>query len=330
MSKKFQIVYDFDQFNDSVIPVENELRKRGWDIVKATTRQYNKEAVKGTLACQLGPWVLKEAFIEPSFFTPHGANITKKAKPGLKFHICNYVIAQSRFFEELIKHNQQNLTEKPSIVLGGLGFPKVDNIINSKNKQDEYKQIIKQRHCLNDNPVILFAPAFKGRVQEAIGQVPGQPDKLLEIVSILPNCNVIFAPHAMCSYKNAFPEHKLRIPAKSKVEYLLGCDLLLTDTSSIGYEFGLLDKPIVLLDKPDYKGYLELFDGSGRIVDVGEIATLENLYEVVTRNLKSPGHWHEKREYWTNLVMDYSLDGNSTKRVADKIEEIISENQTTN
>lgn len=326
MNKKFQIVYDYEQFNDSLIPIENELRKRGWDIVKATIHQYNKEAVKGTLACQLGPWVRKEAFIEPSFFTPHGANITKKKKPGFKFRICNYVIAQSRFFEELIKHNQQNLTEKPSIVLGGLGFPKVDMIINSKNEQGKYKHIIKQRHCLNNNPIILFAPAHKGRVQEAIGQVPGQPDKLLEIVSVLPNCNVIFAPHAMCGYKNAFPEYKLRTPAKSKVEYLLGCDLLLTDTSSIGYEFGLLGKPIVLLDKPEHKGYLELFDGSGRIADVGEIATLENLYEVVNRNLKFPDYWREKREYWVNVTLDYSLDGNSTKRVADKIEEIIVEN----
>ena len=226
----------------------------------------------------------------------------------------DYIIVPSKFFEDNVKGN----------VLG-LGWSKADYYINNKDKQDEFKSIIKTAYNIaDDKPLILFAPTY---AKNKSTQLPGNADKLMGIVNALPHCHIIFMPHVMCDYKVKYKDYKLKVAAdyKHKAEYLLGCDLLIGDTSSIVFEFALLDKPIVLLNNVKYEHYLKIArPGMNESLDLGEIVPTDNILSIrqaVDSSLSNPDKYKSRREYWVDKALGY-CDGNSTKKIVDKIEEI--------
>jgi len=310
---KFQIIYDFVQYDMSLMLIEKELVRRGWEIVRGKPNKYNTtKDVKGSLGCQSGSWIYKNPPIAPSFLTFHGVSFIKRW--AVYYPTWDYIIVPSKFFEENLKNKTL-----------GLGWSKADYYINNKDKQGDFREFVKRNHNIKDNdPIVLFAPTYnkKGGLQE-----PGNADKLMEVVKELPHCHVIFMPHEMCDYKNKYENYSLKVSCSynKKVDYLLGCDLLISDTSSLVFEFALLDKPIVLLNNPKYPNYLriarEKFDER---LDLGEVVLttdLSKLRKAVDDSLADPTKHSDKREYWVDKALGY-CDGNSTNRIVDKIEEI--------
>ncbi|MFC1999183.1 CDP-glycerol glycerophosphotransferase family protein [Chloroflexota bacterium] len=324
MAKRLQIVYDLAQYGAVLEPLRREFEARGWEIVLANVQAYNRDMdVRGTIACQDGPWLDKKRFIEPSFLVFHGVSFVKSWRKAYSTSRWDYVIVPSRFFEEQLTWLEGNreIEGEPSVILG-LGWPKADTLIRNYPKQALYRELIADRHGLDGRPIVLFAPTYKKK--QFTGRTEGQPDKLPEVVSELPGCNVIFMPHQMCDYQNVFPEHRLRVDSAYpwKYEYLLGCDLLLADVSSVIFEVALIDKPIVLLDDPSNPDYLNIKMDGGERLDVGEVADMGNLREVVERHLNWPDSWAHRRRYWAEMALGY-CDGQSTKKIVDKIEEVI-------
>jgi len=311
--KKFQIIRDFVQYDMVINPIEDELKRRGWTIVTGTAASYNKDNdVKGSLGCQTGSWISAKPPISPSFLVFHGVSFIKlwsRPHPG-----WDYVIVASKFFEENVEGNAL-----------GLGWPQGDYYINNAYRQQEFKNKIKERHGLKDEkPIILFAPTYL-KTSEKSAQLPGNPDKLLDIVSNLPHCNVIFMPHQMCDYKNKYEDYSLKVKSdySNKYEYLLGCDLLIGDISSLVFEFSLLNKPVVLLNNPKIRNYLNV-DGYNESLDLGDIISIDDfskLREAVDNSISFPDRYYEKRSYWVDKALGY-CDGKSTDRIVDKIEEI--------
>lgn len=314
MEKKFQIIRDFVQYDLVLSPIEDELKKRGWVIIYGRGSNYNVDkGVKGSLGCQTGAWVHKNPPIKPSFLIFHGVSFIKNWAQ--QYPNWDYVIVPSKFFEDNLSGN-----------ILGLGWSKADYYINNKNNQSKFRDFVKKQHKITDDkPLILFAPTYsttKG------SQPPGNADKLMEIVKQLPHCNVIFMPHQMCEYKNKFDAYKLKVDADfdRKFDYLLGCDLLIGDISSLVFEFALLDKPIVLIDNPKFPGYLKIAKAhmNHEGLDLGEIVSrdkLPDLRKAVDDSLADPLKYKDRRDYWVEKALGY-CDGNSTQKIVDKIEEI--------
>jgi CDP-glycerol glycerophosphotransferase (TagB/SpsB family) len=204
----------------------------------------------------------------------------------------------------------------------GLGWSKLDILINNKNKQQEYRDEVKRAFKLDNKPIILFAPTYR-KHNHTSKQLPGQPEKLLSIADAIPSCNLIFCPHSMCDYADQDYKYVVNKDSTDKYKYILAADLMISDISGITIEFGVLDKPIVLLNHPNYDHYFSLNDGSGEVVDIGEIVNLSGLHDAVIRNLENPNYWGERRRYWIDKAIDYCCDGKSTPRIVDKIEELV-------
>jgi len=312
MEKKFQIIRDFTQYDLVLSPIEDELRKRGWVVIAGKASSYNIDKnVRGSLGCQTGSWICKKPPIKPSFLIFHGVSFIKNWAQ--EYPEWDYVIVPSKFFEDNLRGN-----------ILGLGWSKADYYINNKSKQHEFKEFVKRCHGIADNkPLILFAPTY---TKSNTSQPPGNADKLMDIVKSLPNCNVIFMPHEMCSYKNKYEYHlKVASNYDRKFDYLLGCDLLIGDVSSLVFEFALLDKPIVLIDNPQYPSYLKIAkENMTESLDLGEIVSrddLSGLKQAVESSLANSDKYKGRREYWVEKALGY-CDGKSTQKIVDKIEEI--------
>jgi CDP-glycerol glycerophosphotransferase (TagB/SpsB family) len=311
---KFQVVYDLKQYDSVLIPIEDELRKRGWDIVKGSASSYNTDSVSGSIGCQTGGWIDKNPMKSPSFLIFHGVSFIKQW--ARQYRNWDYVIVPSKFWETSIKSGSGLATPL------GLGWSKSDLLLANKDKKEEFGDLIRKRHNLNESPIVLFAPTYS---KNKSNQYPGNAAQLRTVVKCLPEYNVIFMPHVMCDLKSSFDDYKPRVSHEytKKHEYLLGADVLISDTSSLVFEFALLDKPVVMLNNTSIHNYLAL-RGTDEIVELGDIVPINNLgllSDIVKKNIENPSINRDKRAFWVDKCLGY-CDGNSTKRIVDKLEEI--------
>ena len=311
---KFEIIHDFVQYDGVLLPIEDELERRGWKVIKTRVATYGKDkSVKGTLGCQTGPWIPKKPPINPSFLIFHGVSFIKNW--ARQYSTWDYVIVPSEFWKTHLSHDG---FAKPL----GLGWSKSDVLINESEKRDFYRDMIRSRHKLDNRPIIAFAPTYS---KSGGKQKPGSAKHLMKLSKVLSDYNLVFIPHVMCEFKNKYNDYQPRVSHdyQKKHEYLLGADMLISDTSSMVFEFSLLDKPIITLNDPSNPKYMNI-QGMDERVDIGRIVDFNNfniLPQIVAEELATPSLHHERRKYWNEKCLGY-CDGNSTVRIVDKIEEI--------
>jgi len=109
--------------------------------------------------------------------------------------------------------------------------------------------------------------------------------------------------------------------AVSSYEFVGSCDALITDYSSIYYDFTLCSKPIALIweDYEEYKKTPGFAEGVDRFLEGGEkVYTLSELCDFVTEVAEGGDRLKETRDRICEMV-NYNADGNSSKRVVDFI-----------
>ena len=95
------------------------------------------------------------------------------------------------------------------------------------------------------------------------------------------------------------------------IPYMKAADVLLTDTSSVAYEFLLLDRPIVT-----WRAVSSYEKGI-------DIRNSEDLFGALTRSFHDPTELSSVRNELCQELHPYS-DGRSSERLIDTIEEILS------
>ncbi len=107
-------------------------------------------------------------------------------------------------------------------------------------------------------------------------------------------------------------ENVLFIEERNIIKYLLIADLMISDTSSVVYEFLLLDKPVIT------------FKNNSLAVKWDNQLTYNGLVERVVENLLEDPFKQER----LNILKEYHpyTDGNSAKRMVDTVEEYIKKN----
>ncbi|WP_170158489.1 CDP-glycerol glycerophosphotransferase family protein [Aquisalibacillus elongatus] len=155
-----------------------------------------------------------------------------------RFH---YIVVGSKKMEDIYKEafaaNDQQFLRT--------GIPRTDLFFNQELHQ-EVKESIKLNYNIpNDKKVILYAPTFR--------------DTQLKQHSIKLNINKVYQelkddyvlllrlhPAILKKYNNNYPEFIIDVSDYPELNHLLFvCDYLITDYSSIPFEFSLLEKPMI-------------------------------------------------------------------------------------
>ena len=138
-----------------------------------------------------------------------------------------------------------------------VGFPKTDALVNGRWSPGD----VRTKLSLDSGrPTVLYAPTFS---PASSLHVAGEAiiDSLLEA-----GLNVIvklhdrsLVPHPRFTAGENWPERLARFIGRPRYAfatgadsgpYLAAADLLVTDHSTVGFEFALLDRPIVVFDSP--------------------------------------------------------------------------------
>lgn len=204
------------------------------------------------------------------------------------------------------------------------GVPRTDLFFNNIKKAKAAQEILSQYPKLQTGVNILYAPTFRGSPTERKSFIlPFQ----WEILDKMP-----FGFRLIIKLHPVVDETKLKVPVKyrdrvlilnSKADvnrWMIFCDLLVTDYSSLIFEYSLLDKPLVLYPY-DLKSY---FDERGFYYPYeeyafGPIATNENeLIKALINSQENNLDYVEQRIKFRNKFMS-SCTGNVTQKIIEHI-----------
>ncbi len=190
------------------------------------------------------------------------------------------------------------------------GWPKIDHIINypTEDLKDKY-------NIPKDKKVILFAPTHSRKMQSA--------EELLPIIPKIINEDEIwlFKFHELMNkeiIEKITNSKNIRIIDDYDITpYLHLADVLITDTSSVAYEFMILDKPVITYKTQSRK-------------DKGiDITKPEKLRDAIDRSLQNPQEFHQKRIEHIEEI-NPRIDGKISENLIQTLQNIIENNELKN
>ena len=201
--------------------------------------------------------------------------------------------------------------QKKHFLVRETGWPKLDPVYkNEWGFSNQKDQLIKQYKLNPELPVILYAPTFPPKYTSA-------PD-LLDVIKKLRNgqYNWIIKFHSLMDesiqekYKQLENENFRVVDELNILPTMTGSDIMITDTSSVAYEFLPFDRPLVT-----YQAIARQDKGIN-------IQKPTELSSAIERSLNSPKEFLSNRKSCLQDIHPYS-DGNSSNRVLKEIVEIL-------
>lgn len=128
-------------------------------------------------------------------------------------------------------------------IVAETGYPRTDMTLNKSS--DEKNDIKRQLGIFDDDKVVLYAPTWRG----VHGDATFDTDRLIEDINALRNtgCHILFRGHHMI--ENLIADLSIGncvVPAEIDTNDLLSVvDVLVTDYSSIAFDFMVTGKPII-------------------------------------------------------------------------------------
>ena len=202
--------------------------------------------------------------------------------------------------------------QKKHFLVKETGWPKLDPFYNNQGDfSDQKKKLIQQYNLNSALPVILYAPTFPAKYTSA-------PD-LLDAIKNLNNgkYNWIIKFHSLMDISiqgkyEQLENENLRVVDEHNILPIMACaDLMITDTSSVAYEFLHFDRPLIT-----YQAIARKDKGIN-------IQNPTELVSAIEHSLNNPKEFSANRKNCLQEIHPY-VDGNSANRVLKGIEEILS------
>jgi CDP-glycerol glycerophosphotransferase (TagB/SpsB family) len=201
--------------------------------------------------------------------------------------------------------------QKKHFLVKETGWPKLDPVYkNEWGFSDQKDQLIKQYKLIPELPVILYAPTFPPKYTSA-------PD-LLDSINKLKNCkyNWIIKFHSLMDqsirerYKKLDGNNFRVVDELNILPFMAGSDIMITDTSSVAYEFLHFNRPLITYQA------IARRDKGINIQDPSELSP------AIERSLNDPNEFSHNRESCLQDIHPY-FDGNSSNRVLKGIADIL-------
>lgn len=251
----------------------------------------------------------------------------ERGKEKAKYNYFTYVLATSELFADIMMKSFSCSREQVLIN----GQPRNDIMF----KKDEEKAA-SLRH--GAEKLILWLPTYREKDEDEeddkwrespiqfIESVRGHDlDNILRKnkVRLIVKHHPLYDGKDMNSYTNIkiFRHQDFQTSGDDLYVYLRSADALITDYSSVYFDYMLLDRPIgFVLD--DMKAYDEqrgfVFDNPLEMMPGTRIRTEQEMLDFVQSVVDGRDDYAEKRRELNNLVNKYQ-DGNSTKQLLDRI-----------
>jgi CDP-glycerol glycerophosphotransferase (TagB/SpsB family) len=190
------------------------------------------------------------------------------------------------------------------------GWPKLDVFGENKDEYKNQKEDLLKKY--KAKKIVLYAPTFSPSLTSApyleheIKSLASEGDYL-----IICKFHDLMSPDLINTYKNIAEESNNIIyeTERNITKFLLISDILISDTSSVVYEFLLLNKPVLTFKNDNVKIFWD---------DAKEYTKLK---ERVESNLVKD-QFKDKRQYIMDNYHPYS-DGKSAKRMVEAVEDYI-------
>lgn len=210
----------------------------------------------------------------------------------------------NRFHKLAKKHKDFDVIET--------GWPKLDQLFAQKGSYDKEKNDLLNEHAVKR--IILYAPTFSPSLTSAI-------DLKTHILKLANSENLVFIKFhdlmdqkVISEYKTLCKEYpNARIVEDNNIiKYLILSDIMISDTSSVVYEFLLLDKPVIT------------YKSKSKNIKWENISSYKQLITSVNETIK----YDKFKDQRSWIIANYHpyTDGKSSKRMVDTLEQYILEN----
>ena len=326
--KKTEVFIGFDErtghefYQEVTNPVKQELIKRGFnvetfDLRKTEAPRKKYDAIVLNYGTTVRPYPADIAIL-----IEHGITPLKNAPGFMATHFFCAGKAYRFMLEKVNKHKGKFYT---------VGYPKIDDMVRQKeNREIIKKRIIKELRLDSSKPIISYLPTYTPRKENYAKS--GTVLELNKLNFDKEISNFVISVHGFDKeYKpvvDILKKAKYTYWKPNKQDLLIASDIIVGDISSIILESLVLDVPIIQIHKKDYYMY-SMYNHHARehgcygLLQVGDACEIERLPEIIKRNLKyDENKW--LRKYWLENLL-HKPDGNTAKRVADLVEEVLKE-----
>lgn len=247
-------------------------------------------------------------------------NVVPDFWPGLKVQIFHGLDEETKGFYRITGFFDLYCTPGPVItqrfsslskryktfLVSQTGWPKLDQLAIKV----DYRALKRNLGLNLGKPVILYAPTFPPKYTSATALLPairtlnnGSYQWLIKFHSLMDR-------DIQNSYRELIEDNFQVVDSQNILPYMQAADVLVTDTSSVAYEFLLLDRPIIT------------YNAIARIDKGINITSPAELGSAIEKSLADPQEYSSNRQYYLNEIHPYQ-DGESSIRIIDRIGKVL-------
>ena len=240
----------------------------------------------------------------------HGLAGEKKGHFRIR-HYFDLYLTQGPYFTN--KFNELKKQHKNFDVIE-TGWPKLDIYGKDKNRYAKYKTELLETY--KAEKIILYAPTFSPKLTSG----PHLVSQIKHLATTHPEYLILFKFHPLMAQEWLDVYKKLALSTqniifqeeKNIIKFLLVADLLVSDTSSVIYEFILLDKPVIT------------FNSISENINWENSNDYNTLEALVKTNLETDPF--SKQRAIVNAQFHPYNDGKSAERMVDAVRTYIAKN----
>ncbi|MBC8175138.1 MAG: CDP-glycerol glycerophosphotransferase family protein [Candidatus Marinimicrobia bacterium] len=191
------------------------------------------------------------------------------------------------------------------------GWPKLDPLfLNGSSDELTQQQMTENLGFDPRKPIILYAPTFPPKYTSAPDLLPVF-FKLRKVpYQFLIKFHTLLDQNIQQQYRALKSQNIKVVEDINILPYLQIADVLITDTSSVAYEYLVLDKPVIT-----YRAIARKDKGIN-------IQSADDLQGAIEQSLADPEEYSQNRRHCLDEIHPY-IDGKSSSRVIESIEDIL-------
>ncbi|MFQ6673444.1 MAG: CDP-glycerol glycerophosphotransferase family protein [Fidelibacterota bacterium] len=267
---------------------------------------------------QLTSWIQVERFSPDAVVVP--GNVVPHFWPGLKVQVFHSLGEEKKGYYRITGFFDLYCTGGPvttrryvalaqrhgHFMVAQTGWPKLDPLSREVDRQ----LLRKEMGLSSGKPVLLYAPTFRPKYTSAPDLLSTFQELRRDAWQWVVKFHALMDPAVVEGYRSLERDGFRVVRADSVLPLLQVADLLITDTSSVAYEFLLLDRPIIT-----YRAAARRDKGI-------DLQTPGELPEAIEHALGNPGEYSNRRKSYLRVLHPYQ-DGESSRRVVESIENVL-------